>query len=78
VIPFFSMVEVRKSVHQNMMKELARKIPNLCYSFIPFLADVEKMGIHRKPLVDFIPNSKASASYTALWQEVVEKTSKPK
>jgi cellulose biosynthesis protein BcsQ len=78
VIPFFSMVEMRKSIHQNMIKELSGKMPNLCTSTIPFMADIEKMGIYRKPLADFIPNSKASASYKALWKEVVERTSKHK
>jgi chromosome partitioning protein len=74
VIPFFSMVEVRKSVHQNMMKELTPKMPNLCHSFIPFLADVEKMGIHRKPLADFIPSSKAAVSFNDLWKEIKKKS----
>jgi len=69
VIPFFSMVEVRKSVHQNMMIEMTRRMPNLCKSTIPFMADIEKMGIYRKPLADFCPNSKATASYKALWKE---------
>ena len=78
VIPFFSMVEVRKSVHQQLIKEFGSKMPNLCHSFIPFLADIEKMGIHRRPLADFSPNSKASASYTALWKEILKKTSKLK
>ena len=68
------MVEVRKSIHQNMMKELTGKVPNLCSSFIPFLADVEKMGIHRKPLADYNPNSKATASFKALWKEIKIKT----
>ncbi|MFZ4581833.1 MAG: ParA family protein [Paludibacter sp.] len=76
VIPFFSMVEVRKSVHQNMMKEFISKKPNLCQSFIPFLADIEKMGIYRKPLGDFIPKSKAFASYKALWKEIEKLTAK--
>jgi cellulose biosynthesis protein BcsQ len=70
VIPFFSMVEVRKSIHQNMMKELIHKMPNLCTSTIPFMADIEKMGIYRKPLADFVPNSKATASFKALWTEI--------
>jgi len=78
VIPFFSMVEVRKSIHQNMMKELSREMPNLCHSFIPFLADIEKMGIYRKPLADFSPNSKASASFKALWNEIEKKSAKHK
>ncbi len=74
VIPFFSMVEVRKSVHQNMMKELIRKMPNLCTSAIPFIAEIEKMGIYRKPVVEFSPNSKAAASFKALWKEIKKKT----
>ena len=78
VIPFFSMVEVRKSIHQNMMKALALEVPNLCHSFIPFLADVEKMGIYRRPLADFSPNSKASAAFKALWNEIEKKSSKHK
>jgi len=75
VIPFFSMVEVRKSLHQSMMKELNRTVPNMCTSFIPFLADVEKMGIYRRPLADFNPNSKASASFRTLWKEIEKKSS---
>jgi len=78
VIPFFSMVEVRKSIHQNMMKELSREMPNLCHSFIPFLADIERMGLYRKPLADFSPNSKASASFKALWKEIEKKSAKYK
>ena len=74
LIPFFSMVEMRKSIHQNMIKELTGVIPNLCTSFIPFLAEVEKMGIYRKPLADFSPNSKASACFMALWKEIKIKT----
>jgi len=78
VIPFLSMVEMRKSIHRNLMKELTEKIPNLCTSVIPFLADVEKMGIYRKPLAEFSPNSKASASFKALWKEIRKKTSNHK
>ena len=78
VIPFFSMVEMRKSIHRNLMKELTEGIPNLCTSVIPFLADVEKMGIYRKPLAEFSPNSKASASFMALWKEIRKKTSNHK
>jgi len=69
------MVEMRKSIHQNMIKELTEKIPNLCTSFIPFLADIEKMGIYKKPLADYNPNTKAAASFKALWKEIKKKSS---
>ncbi len=74
IIPFFSMMEVRKSLHQTMMSELTAKMNNLCSSAIPFMADIEKMGIHRKPLADFIPNSKAADAYKMLWKEIKNKT----
>jgi len=76
VIPFFSMVEVRKSVHHSMMQEMIGDMPNVCKSVIPFLADVEKMGIYRKPLADFTPNSKSAKSFKALWKEIENKTAK--
>ena len=75
VIPFLSMVEIRKSIHQNMVKDFALKMPNLCTSAIPFMADVEKMGIYKRPLADFIPNSKATKSYKELWKEIKKKSS---
>ena len=75
IIPFFSMVEMRKSIHQSMISDLSGKIPNLCTSAIPFLADIEKMGIYRKPLAEFIPHSKASKSFKALWREIKKKSS---
>jgi len=78
VIPYFSMVEMRKSIHQNMIKELTLKIPNICTSFIPFLADIEKMGINRKPLAEYNPKTKAAASFKALWKEIKKKDSRHK
>jgi len=59
-----------------MMKEMIGDIPNICKSIIPFLADVEKMGIYRKPLGDFTPNSKAAHSFKALWNEIEKKVGK--
>ena len=78
VIPFFSMVEIRKTIHQNMIKELTGKVSNLCTSYIPFLADIEKMGINRKPLAVSSPDSKASASFKALWKEIKKRSSNNK
>jgi len=78
VIPYFSMVEMRKSIHQNMIKELTLKIPNICTSFIPFLADIEKMGIYRKPIAEYNPKTKAAASFKALWKEIKKKDSRHK
>lgn len=66
---FFSMVEKRKRMHLDMMIRFQGRKRVLQQS-IPFLADVEKMGIFRKPVLEIAPKSPASRSYRLLWHEV--------
>lgn len=69
VMVFFSMVEKRKKMHWEMMRQLIKKkgfIPAL----IPYLADVEKMGLYRQPVNVAVPHSMAAAAYKSLWSEV--------
>ena len=66
---FFSMVERRKRMHQDMMKRFAGR-KRVLRQPIPFLADVEKMGIYRKPVLEIAPSSPAARSYRLLWREV--------
>ena len=72
---FFSMVEKRKRMHLDMMARF-RGRKRVLKQVIPFLADVEKMGIYRKPVPEIAPNSPASRSYRLLWREVVRVVSK--
>lgn len=69
LIVLFSMVEKRKKIHQEMMQHFKghKRILNMS---IPYLADVEKMGIHRQPVPAFSPNSVAGRAYSELWQEL--------
>lgn len=66
---FFSMVEKRKKMHLEMMDRFAGR-KRVLRGAIPFLADVEKMGLFRKPVLEIVPNSPASQSYRILWREV--------
>lgn len=68
--PFFSLVDRRKKVHQEFMAGLWQSMPELLNSAIPYASDVERMGLERKPLVEFAPHSKSAQAYQALWQEV--------
>ncbi len=72
---FFSMVEKRKRMHLDMMTRFQGRKRVLKQS-IPFLADVEKMGLFRKPVLEIAPNSPASRSYRLLWHEVEKAASK--
>ena len=65
----FSMVEKRKTIHKDMMHHFQGR-KRILHRTIPYLADVEKMGIYRQPVPAFRPNSVAGRSYVALWEEL--------
>jgi len=68
--PYFSMVEQRKIMHKQTVDTIAKKLEHFLNTQIPYRSDVEKMGIYRKPVLEFSPNSQASESYIKLWEEV--------
>jgi len=68
---FFSMVERRKKLHQEIMEKIyAEKKHRFLKSYIPYTVDIENMGIHREPVLCYKPNSLASQSYRELWNEL--------
>jgi len=70
ILPFFSMVDRRKKLHQEIVADLPREYPHMLISEIPYASDVERMGVHRAPLGSFAGNSRSVQAYAALWQEV--------
>jgi chromosome partitioning protein len=71
VLGFFSMVEVRKSLHRTVMGRL-RAIHHLTMlgAAIPSSDDIERMGEERDPVGAFAPASLAAMSYEALWWDI--------
>lgn len=67
---FFSMFEKRKSIQRETMQQLRNGSFRFLETVIPYLADVEKMGLTRKPVAEFAPSSPAAAAYLQLWEEV--------
>jgi chromosome partitioning protein len=68
---FFSMVEHRKKMHKDSMKKVTdKKVPYFLNSQIPYLADVEKMGVTREPVASTRPSSVSARAYDKLWQEI--------
>ncbi len=65
----FSMVEKRKKIHQEMIQRFKGR-KRILKNSIPYLADVEKMGIYRQPVPAFSPNSVAGKAYLKFWQEL--------
>ncbi len=69
IVPFFSMVEKRKKIHNDSIEELSKTIPGICETYIPYLSEIEKMGVVRKPVAVRSIKSKGSAAFHSLWDE---------
>jgi cellulose biosynthesis protein BcsQ len=73
---FFSMVEKRKKLHNDMMATKKDDIGVLQTS-IPYSADIERMGVYRQPVTAAFPTSTAAKAYQGLWQEIREALLEP-
>ncbi|MFH0785654.1 MAG: AAA family ATPase [Pseudomonadota bacterium] len=77
ILPFFSMVQQSKNLHREMMAALQKKYKSLLKSYIPFSSDVEKMGVHRAPILTYAGKDQASVAYRTIWADI-EKRAKIK
>ena len=68
--PFFSMVDRHKKMHRELMLSVSKDFKGVLQSFVPYLAQIEKMGIYRAPVAVTAPQSLASKSYQNLWAKV--------
>ena len=73
IFGFFSMVESRKKLHTETIATIRNRYMQFLQNRIPYLSDIEKMGVHRQPVTAYAPNSASSKAYQALWKEMSEK-----
>jgi len=73
LLPFFSMVDRRKSLHMDTIKNLSKEHKNILKTHIPYASDIERMGIYRSPVAIFSDKKLAALAYEALWQEIKSK-----
>lgn len=66
---FFSMVDHRKNLHHEVMQQFYKDKVFL-KNYVPYLSDIEKMGVNRKPLFEFANSSYAANCYRDLWKEI--------
>jgi cellulose biosynthesis protein BcsQ len=70
VLPFFSMVDRRRSMHRKLVEAIQIERPQTMSAQIVDAAIVERMGARFEPVVRSAPGSGVAAAYRALWQEV--------
>ncbi len=66
---YFSMVERRKNMHIDTVRNY-RKKKVFMKTLIPYLADVEKMGVTLAPVAVSRAESPAAIAYDRLWMEI--------
>jgi len=70
LLPFFSMVDRRKSLHHEVIAATRPRFPELLTTEVPYWSDIERMTERRAPLSSYAPQSPAAAIYAALWSEI--------
>lgn len=74
---FFSMVQSVKKLHIETIDAMSATFKRrFMQTHIPFASDVERMGIHRAPVMVTAANSAAGMAYQALCEEIMERIAK--
>lgn len=72
VYAFCSMVDRRKKLHRETCAMIQNTGPRVLRSIIPYLAEIEQMGLLREPVPAFARRTPAARAYQDLWSEVEE------
>jgi chromosome partitioning protein len=70
VLPFFSMVDRRRSLHTEIIASTRAEFPTMLATEVPYWSEIERMTLRRAPIPAFAPTSPAAAIYRSLWAEV--------
>jgi cellulose biosynthesis protein BcsQ len=70
VLPFFSMVDRRRSLHKQTVAVLRARFPAILVTGVPYAGDFERMAARRAPIGAYAPASAAAEIYRSLWREI--------
>jgi chromosome partitioning protein len=70
LLPFFSMVDRRRALHEELIESTRVQFPQLLSTEVPYRSEIERMTERRAPLPAFAPRSEATMTFTALWAEM--------
>ena len=57
MLAFFSMVEKGKKLHRDIMDHMGKQCSGLLHNTIPYVTEIEKMGLVRAPVPAFKPRT---------------------
>lgn len=73
LLPFFTMVDRRKQLHRSIVDQPSDELDDFLTTRIPYNSEVELMGVHRAPVVDFAPSGISANSYASLWDDIKQR-----
>jgi len=77
ILPFFSMVDRRKSLHEETIASTRARFPDILLTEVPYWSEIERMTVRRAPLPAFAPRSPAAQVYANLWAEIAARLPPP-
>lgn len=69
IAPFFSMADMRKGIHKNIIEENIKNFP--IKTIIPYSSEIEKMGVYLKAVNDFSHSKNIKDIYERFKDEVL-------
>ena len=73
ILAFFSMLDRRKKLHADIVRDLPAQRDDVAAAAIPSLSVIEQMSVHRAPVTAFAPRTAAARQYRELWCEARER-----
>jgi cellulose biosynthesis protein BcsQ len=70
LLPFFSMVDRRKSLHHDVIASSRGEFPEMLSTEIPYSSEIERMSLRREPLSAYSPRGAVGQIYSLLWKEI--------
>jgi cellulose biosynthesis protein BcsQ len=70
LLAFFSMVDKRKKLHNQILAAQPKMRPWVMEAHIPYASAIEQISSQRRPLTATHPHSPGADHYRALWQEL--------
>lgn len=70
LMPFFSMVDKRKQLHREILRNFYKEHPEVLRIYIPYSSEVEQMGHYCAPVQTYAGISTAAKSFNLLWYEI--------
>jgi chromosome partitioning protein len=69
--PFFSMAQSKNKLHHQTIRAMENKYPFFFKSIISFSTEIERMGIHREPVLSYANKNSPAQAYRNLFNEIV-------